>query len=139
MIKVSYKSQVAIYEQIKTSIIDLILKDVFKKDEQLPSVRFLASELLINQNTIQKAYTELEREGITYTVRGKGSFVNLSKEELLAKCEPELFHSFEKATDELLKAGISIERIMAYLLEYQKKQEKGESLDDKVSERIEVV
>ena len=59
MITVNYKSHVAIYEQIKASIIELILKGVFQKDEQLPSVRFLAQELVVNQNTIQKAYSEL--------------------------------------------------------------------------------
>lgn len=129
MIKVNYKSSVAIYEQIKASIIDLILKGVFKKDEQLPSVRFLAQELMINQNTIQKAYSELEREGITYTVRGKGSFVNLDKAELLAKHEPELFRSLENSLDELFKAGIKRERIAKFVMEY-KAIEKGGMSDD---------
>lgn len=129
MIKVNYKSSVAIYEQIKASIIDLILKGIFKKDEQLPSVRFLAQELMINQNTIQKAYSELEREGITYTVRGKGSFVNLDKTELLAKYEPELFRSLENSLDELFKAGVKRERIAKFVMEY-KTIEKGGMSDD---------
>lgn len=129
MIKVNYKSSIAIYEQIKASIIDLILKGVFQKDEQLPSVRFLAQELMINQNTIQKAYSELEREGITYTVRGKGSFVNYNKEELLAKYEPELFRSLEKVLEELFKVGITKERITSFVMEYKSK-EKGVDSDD---------
>lgn len=137
MIKVSYKSQVAIYEQIKASIIDLILKGVFKKDEQLPSVRFLAQELVINQNTIQKAYSELEREGITYTVRGKGSFVNLDKDELMARCEPELFRSLGHAVDELLKLGVTKERIVTYINQYQGTvMKKGEDCRDTLSECV---
>ena len=125
MITVNYKSHVAIYEQIKASIIELILKGVFQKDEQLPSVRFLAQELVVNQNTIQKAYSELEREGITYSVRGKGSFVNLTKEELALRYEPQLFSSLAQAVDELLRTGFTKDNIFSFVLSYKedKKEE----------------
>ena len=126
MITVNYKSHVAIYEQIKASSIELILKGVFQKDEQLPSVRFLAQELVVNQNTIQKAYSELEREGITYSVRGKGSFVNLTKEELALRYEPELFSSLAQAVDELLRAGFKKDRIVSFVLSYQEEEKKEE-------------
>ena len=43
-------------------------------DEKLPSVRELASQLVINPNTIQRAYRELEHEGYIVSVPGKGSF-----------------------------------------------------------------
>lgn len=126
MITVNYKSHVAIYEQIKASIIELILKGVFQKDEQLPSVRFLAQELVVNQNTIQKAYSELEREGITYSVRGKGSFVNLTKEELALRYEPQLFSSLAQAVDELLRTGFTKDKIVSFVLSY--KEEKKEEV-----------
>lgn len=126
MITVNYKSHVAIYEQIKASIIELILKGVFQKDEQLPSVRFLAQELVVNQNTIQKAYSELEREGITYSVRGKGSFVNLTKEELAVRYEPQLFSSLAQVVDELLRAGFKKDRIISFVLSYQEEEKKEE-------------
>ncbi len=126
MITVNYKSHVAIYEQIKASIIELILKGVFQKDEQLPSVRFLAQELVVNQNTIQKAYSELEREGITYSVRGKGSFVNLTKEELALRYEPQLFSSLAQAVDELLRADFKKDRIVSFVLSYQEEEKKEE-------------
>ena len=45
-------------------------------DEPLPSVRSLAMELSINPNTIQKAYRQLESDGYTYSVPGRGSFVS---------------------------------------------------------------
>ena len=44
-------------------------------DEKLPSVRSLALDLSINPNTIQKAYTQLDTAGVTYSVVGVGSFV----------------------------------------------------------------
>ena len=41
----------------------------------MPSVRTQAMQLSINPNTIQRAYSELERQGFIYSVKGKGSFV----------------------------------------------------------------
>ena len=64
-----------IYEQIVESIKKLILMDVLRPGEQLPSVRTLAMENSTNPNTVQKAYAELERQGFSYTVRGRGVFV----------------------------------------------------------------
>lgn len=44
--------------------------------DKLPSVRELATQLTINPNTIQKAYQELEQQGVIQTLRGKGTFVS---------------------------------------------------------------
>ncbi len=75
MIKLDYRSRTPIYRQLEDSIIELILLGVYQKGTQLPSVRSLAVELGINPNTIQKAYQELESQGIICSVTGKGSFV----------------------------------------------------------------
>lgn len=64
-----------IYEQIKEQIIMLINTGVYEKDAQLPSIRALSKELNINVNTIKRAFSELERDGVTYSVQGKGIFV----------------------------------------------------------------
>ena len=55
---------------------ELIMTDVMGENEKIPSVRELSEQLMINPNTVQKAYKELEREGYIYTVSGKGSFVS---------------------------------------------------------------
>ncbi|MDR5658437.1 GntR family transcriptional regulator [Serpentinicella sp. ANB-PHB4] len=75
MLELDLRSRLPIYEQLVEKIKTLIMEDVLKADEQLPSVRTLAQELTINPNTIQKAYKALEREGYIYTVKGKGNFV----------------------------------------------------------------
>ena len=64
MIFIDYKSRKPIYEQLVDNIKSLIVSGVLQRDDQLPSVRQLAQELAINPNTIQKAYTELERQGV---------------------------------------------------------------------------
>lgn len=70
------RSRKPIYEQLVDKLKELIINEVLKTDEQLPSVRTLAQQLTINPNTIQKAYRELEIQGFIYSVKGKGSFVN---------------------------------------------------------------
>jgi len=75
LITVDLRSRKPIYEQLVDNIRHMILSGEMKPDEQLPSVRALASELGINPNTIQKAYNELERLGAVYSLKGRGNFV----------------------------------------------------------------
>ena len=75
VIKLDMQSRKPIYEQLKEQNLRLTMLGVLSADEKLPSVRSLAREVGINPNTVQKAYQELERDGIIYPVGGKGSFV----------------------------------------------------------------
>ena len=74
---IDYQDPRPIYEQITEKYKLLILKGVLSPDEQMPSVRKLAMELSANPNTVQRAYAELERQGVIYTVKGRGSFVSV--------------------------------------------------------------
>ncbi len=101
MLELNYRDARPIYEQIKDGLRRLILSDVIRQDEKLPSVRDLASQLAINPNTIQKAYRELEQEGYVYTVSGRGSFAAPLNEVGTARQEA-LFAQFDEAVTELL-------------------------------------
>lgn len=70
------RSRTPIYEQLKQNILSQIAAGMLKADEQLPSVRSLARELGVNPNTVQKAYQELDAQGIIYQAAGRGSFVS---------------------------------------------------------------
>ena len=76
MIYLDLKDARPLYEQITERFKSMILCGILKEDEKIPSVRNLAMELSINPNTIQRAYTELEREGFIYSVKGRGNFVS---------------------------------------------------------------
>lgn len=78
MFELDVRSRKPIYEQLVERVKELIIIEVLKADEQLPSVRMLAQQLTINPNTIQKAYRELESQGFIYSIKGKGSFVSLA-------------------------------------------------------------
>lgn len=73
--QLNYRDSKPIYEQIKEGIRRMIVMNVIKQDEKLPSVRVLACKYAIYPNTIAKAYKELEEEGYLYTKSGKGTFV----------------------------------------------------------------
>jgi len=69
------KSGVPIYRQIQDQIRYGIASGLLTSGEQLPTVRSLAVELAVNPNTVIKAYSELEREGILTTQQGSGTYV----------------------------------------------------------------
>jgi len=101
MLELNYRDARPIYEQIKDGLRRLILSEVIRQDEKLPSVRELASQLAINPNTIQKAYRELEQEGYVYTVSGRGSFAAPLSEVRSGRQEM-LLAQFDEAVTELL-------------------------------------
>lgn len=80
MIVLDYHDKRPIYEQIIDRFQLLILNGALEPDTQLPSVRSLAVDLAINANTIQRAYSELERKGLIYSVKGRGNFVSAQKD-----------------------------------------------------------
>ena len=71
--QLNYRDSKPIYEQIKEGIRRMIVMNVIKQDEKLPSVRVLACKYAINPNTIAKAYRELEEEGYLYTKTARQS------------------------------------------------------------------
>jgi GntR family transcriptional regulator len=78
LLNLDQRSSTPIWEQVVHQIKELILKEILLPEDKLPSVRELSSSLLINPNTVSKAYQELERQGIIETLRGKGTFVSAS-------------------------------------------------------------
>lgn len=101
MIWIDGRSPLPIYEQIVRRVEEGILLGLLEKDEKLPSVRALAGDLAINPNTIQKAYSLLEQDGIIYSRQGRGSFVALTGEALRAKKLPVLQDSFRQVVEKL--------------------------------------
>jgi GntR family transcriptional regulator len=78
-IHLNLKSKIPIYVQIRDQLRLMIATSELKEGDQMPPVRDLANELLINPNTVAKAYHELEREGYIHTMRGMGTFVSGKK------------------------------------------------------------
>ncbi|HPY63653.1 MAG TPA: GntR family transcriptional regulator [Bacillota bacterium] len=103
--EVNVLSGIPIYQQLKNSYHRLAALGLIQPHEQLPSVRQLAMELGINPNTVQKAYRELEQEGLIYAVPGRGNFLSDSERELDVEHE-EIRRSFRSAAHIAWTAGI---------------------------------
>lgn len=99
-----------IYEQLKSKITELVLMEVYPPEMQLPSVRSLARELGVNPNTVQKAYQELERDQVIYTISGKGSFISPNPV-IKERRRKETLEHLKEAVQECCKAGVSAEEI----------------------------
>ena len=109
---INTSSMVPIYEQIIDQIKTMIRKQELKQNDQLPSVRALSKELKISALTVKKAYDELEREGFTVTIHGKGSYVTASNTELMMEEQKkEVEQDLEQAILKGRRFGISDEDI----------------------------
>lgn len=103
---------VPIYEQIVDQIKMLIRNGELKENDNLPSVRTLSKELKISALTVKKAYDNLESEGFTVTVHGKGTYVAATNTELLLEEQKkELEADLEQAIQIGRRCGISDEDI----------------------------
>ncbi|MCI9489566.1 GntR family transcriptional regulator [Lachnospiraceae bacterium 48-42] len=116
MIIIDYNDKRPIYEQIVERFQTLIVSGVLEAGEKMPSVRTLAVELSINPNTIQRAYTELERDGFIYAVKGRGNFVKRDTE-LFEKQKERLLAGFEKQIRVCLRQGVKKEMLFQRLQE----------------------
>ena len=66
---------IPIYVQLREQVLALVGRGVLKRGSQLPTMRQVAVALKIDLNTVQRAYAELEREGVLTKLRGVGTFV----------------------------------------------------------------
>lgn len=106
MININFRDSRPIYEQVKTALRKLIVSGAMSPDEKLPSVRELASQLVINPNTIQRAYRELEQEAYIISIPGKGSYANLSAQVDEGR-KKELLTAMDEIVAELLYLGVT--------------------------------
>ena len=111
MIHLDYRDSRPIYEQVKDGLRRLMVTGVLAPGDKLPSVRAMASQLSINPNTIQRAYTELEAEGYVVSVTGKGSFVAEGDTQNTAR-RAELTGKLKSLLEELKNLGMTREELV---------------------------
>ncbi|HHV74207.1 MAG TPA: GntR family transcriptional regulator [Thermoanaerobacterium sp.] len=118
--KVEFNEKMPIYIQI----MDMIKRDIVTKKlnggDKLPSVREMAESLKVNPNTVQRAYQELERENVTYTQRGMGTFITENTEKLASlkrEMAKEIAESFVTGMRSL---GFNSNEILEIIKEYLK-------------------
>ena len=114
MIAIDYTSRQPITAQIRDQMVRLITSGALKPGDWLPSVRQLATDLSINPNTIQRAYSELERTGFLYTVKGKGNYVAYS-DSLKDVRKQEILEKLRDLKKEALGMGMTVKELTGFL------------------------
>ncbi len=87
---ISFKSGTPIYLQIVDQVKAAAASGALQPGEPLPSIRPLAEELRVNRNTIAKAYSELESQGVIETLAGRGCYLKENQSALRKKVRREL-------------------------------------------------
>lgn len=109
MISIDVTGRTPIYEQICRAICSEIARGMLKENDKIPPSRTLAQQLGLNPNTVTKAYSMLERDGIIYTLAGKGSFIAPQD----GKAISTLTRDFEERAREAINAGVPAETLIA--------------------------
>ncbi|MGM0124911.1 GntR family transcriptional regulator [Enterococcus sp. AZ194] len=120
MVFINKTSSKPYYEQLMLSIKQDILQGILVAGDKLPSVRELARDLMMNPNTISKAYKLLETEQVLITVKGKGTFVKKSNPTQRDDYRIELLKG--KLKDVLIEAGhlqVTYEEIVEWVQEFE--------------------
>lgn len=112
MIILDYQSRTPIYEQIVKEIERYIVLGILKPNEQISSIRELATNLGINPNTVKKAYEELERRGTIITISTKGTFVAEKTKAVFERKITEKLDLIKQEINELEKMGVTKEEIL---------------------------
>lgn len=109
---INSSSMVPIYEQIMDQIKAQIMAGDLKENDILPSVRTLAKEQKISALTVKKAYDNLEQEGFTVTVHGKGTYIAAANPERMREEQRrDVEADLEKAIQKGRGCGLSDDEI----------------------------
>ncbi|MBO4281381.1 MAG: GntR family transcriptional regulator [Lachnospiraceae bacterium] len=132
MISIDKQSRVPVYEQLIDAFEKEIMLGIRESDSMIPSVRTLSVELGVNPNTVQKAYLELERRNITYSVPGVGRFVSKDGAAILKKDLGEAEELLKKAVERMKQAEVPLADVLkkvTSLYETERKNDGGRQDD----------
>lgn len=115
MINLDYQNRTPIYEQIISEIERYVALEILKPNEQIPSIRELASNLGINPNTVKKAYDILETKKVIKTISTKGTFISDSTKEVIENKKQEIILEIKEKVDMLIALGMNKEDIIKKL------------------------
>jgi GntR family transcriptional regulator len=131
LFSLDYKDSRPLYEQISEQISDFAARGILAADTQLPSVRQLALELSINPNTIQRAYADLERAGVVYSLKGKGNFISSDLSRIREQKKQSIVSQLLKPCRDAFLLGFPGELLKNKIDEYYEAFQRGDFDDRK--------
>jgi len=124
-----FSSNVPIYLQIMNDVKLKIVSGVWESGQRLQSVRDLAVEFSVNPNTMQRALSELERDGLLYTERTSGRYVSKDQAKI-SKARDEMAEEYtDSYFNSMHKLGYKKEEIVYVVsnkMEVKREEDKNE-------------
>jgi GntR family transcriptional regulator len=118
LVTIVTNTDIPIFQQIVGQMKQAIAKGKLEMGEKLPSIRELSEELSINPNTVQKAYSELERSGVIETRKGLGAFVCKTNRKFSdVEIKERLNSHIKNIVAEAKIAGCNKEKVITWLIE----------------------
>ena len=120
--ELNFNDKEPIYHQIIEFVKKSVALGALNAGDKLPSVREMSQALGVNPNTLQRAYGELERIEITYTKRGKGSYIR-EDEDGISKLRDEMAKEIiEKFFEDMKSIGVDKKAAMRMISERENRE-----------------
>ena len=121
----NFRNDQPIYSQLTQRLTEAIVSGIYAPGEKLPSVRELAVEAGVNPNTVQRALSELERDGLVFSQRTAGRFVT-ENENMITNAKlriadervGEFLHSMKRSAARETKSSLSFRELRRRKNEY---------------------
>jgi GntR family transcriptional regulator len=112
-----------LYLQIVDEVRRALVVGTLRPEDPLPSVRELASQLVVNPRTVLQAYQELEREGVIYVKRGQGTFVSPNAQPDARERHALSREVARQALREARRNGLGVEELVQSIREVAEEEE----------------
>jgi GntR family transcriptional regulator len=110
ILRLNQSSGIPLYLQLMEQVKHAVETGALKSGDQLPTIRKLAEDLVMNPNTVARAYRELEHEGIIDLKHGSGAFV-VESTAWKAKVTKKAQAVVQSAVERLVASGLSADEI----------------------------
>ena len=124
-----FQDHLPIYAQLMDTLKRRIITGRYLPGEKLPSVRELAAEAGINPNTVQRAFSELEREGLIYTQRATGKYVTENADEIKSARQALAKTQVAEFLSNMQSLGYSVGDVIVLLQSFNESEEESSYAD----------
>ena len=124
-----FQDHLPIYAQLMDTLKRRIITGRYLPGEKLPSVRELAAEAGINPNTVQRAFSELEREGLIYTQRATGKYVTENADESKSARQALAKTQVAEFLSNMQSLGYSVGDVIVLLQSFNESEEESSHAD----------
>lgn len=124
-----FQDHLPIYAQLMDTLKRRIITGRYLPGEKLPSVRELAAEAGINPNTVQRAFSELEREGLIYTQRATGKHVTENADEIKSARQALAKTQVAEFLSNMQSLGYSVGDVIVLLQSFNESEEESSHAD----------